>query len=494
MTKKVLLTLLLYSAGLMGMELKTEARRNPDGKPSEMVVLKIEDALYQIPLYLIEYSQTIKNLIEDAPDGIIPIPNISTSTWNLILEHLELVHKIANSLDAQKELTSSLEHLSADMLIDLLLAANYLDIQIILDAATQVARKKDLIAISWDKMCLVPRPIRNDLIFRVAVKLFGPVQSLHLAVCEGHEDRVWSVCATDKGKIISGSEDCTVRVWDMEGKQLAVCRGHKSRVTSVCATGNGKIVSGSADGTVHVWDMEGKQLAVCRGHKSRVTSVCATGKGKIISGSEDGTVRVWDMEGKQLAVCEGHKKGVYSVCVTGDGKIVSGSFDKTVRVWDMKGKQLAVCEGHDGQVLTVCVTDDGKIISGSKDGTVRVWDMEGNQLSVCKWHEDGVRSVCVTDDGKIISGCFSTVGVFDMEGKQLAVYKGHANSVISYCVTGDGKIVSGSIDGTVHVWKLQDLSNSQAEKVWTYLQKEIARDHEGWQAIQKILDGNQLNC
>ena len=79
--------------------------------------------------------------------------------------------------------------------------------------------------------------------------------------------RLCSVCVTHDGKIVSGSGDKTVRVWDMQGKELAICRGHEDWVYSVCVTKDGKIVSGSDDKTVRVWDMQGKELAICRGHE-----------------------------------------------------------------------------------------------------------------------------------------------------------------------------------------------------------------------------------
>ena len=41
----------------------------------------------------------------------------------------------------------------------------------------------------------------------------------------------------------------------MQGNQLAVCRGHEDWVNSVCVTNDGKIVSGSNDKTVRVWDI-----------------------------------------------------------------------------------------------------------------------------------------------------------------------------------------------------------------------------------------------
>ena len=59
-----------------------------------------------------------------------------------------------------------------------------------------------------------------------------------------------------------------------------------------------RIVSGSLDKTVRVWDAEsGEEVAVLKGHGDRVLSVCsfrtAEGAVRIVSGSQDKTVRVW---------------------------------------------------------------------------------------------------------------------------------------------------------------------------------------------------------
>jgi WD40 repeat protein len=59
-------------------------------------------------------------------------------------------------------------------------------------------------------------------------------------------------------RIVSGSQDQTVRVWDGEsGEEVAVLKGHDDVVCSVCsfttAEGAVRIVSGSLDKTVRVW-------------------------------------------------------------------------------------------------------------------------------------------------------------------------------------------------------------------------------------------------
>jgi small GTP-binding protein len=108
----------------------------------------------------------------------------------------------------------------------------------------------------------------------------------------------------------------------------------------VAVTPDGRrVISGSNDGTVRVWDLgTGQCLATLENHIDFVWGVAVTPDGRrVISGSDDGTVRVWDLEtGQCLATLEGHTGGVDDVAVTPDGRrVISGSDDKTVRVWDL---------------------------------------------------------------------------------------------------------------------------------------------------------------
>ncbi len=57
-----------------------------------------------------------------------------------------------------------------------------------------------------------------------------------------------AVCVTPYGKIVSGSNDKTVKIWDTDGNQLAECTGHEDHISAVCITPNDKIISGSEDG------------------------------------------------------------------------------------------------------------------------------------------------------------------------------------------------------------------------------------------------------
>lgn len=79
-----------------------------------------------------------------------------------------------------------------------------------------------------------------------------------------HEDAVTSLANSrhELRRLVSGSSDCTVRVWDAEhGKALASFAGHTDAVEAVdCSQQTPHLAaSASRDGSVRVWDLRSAQ-------------------------------------------------------------------------------------------------------------------------------------------------------------------------------------------------------------------------------------------
>ena len=263
-----------------------------------------------------------------------------------------------------------------------------------------------------------------------------------------------SVCslAVIDGKVISGSDDCTITIWDLEtGERLKILLGHQGIVSSI-AVFRGMVVSGSYDNTIKIWDLErGTCLNTLTEHQEGVSSLVIF-NGKLISGSMDTKIKIWDLEtGECLKTLQGHASGVHSVAVF-NGKAVSSSLDRAIKIWDLEtGKCSHTLQGDQRGAAPLAIFN-GKVISGSWDTTIRIWDLEsGACLNIFRGHR-GAFSLAVFDE-KIVAGSITgNIGILDPETKAcLNTLQGHQNKVSSVAVF-NGKVVSGCWDGMIKIW------------------------------------------
>ncbi|AFZ14569.1 WD-40 repeat-containing protein [Crinalium epipsammum PCC 9333] len=278
----------------------------------------------------------------------------------------------------------------------------------------------------------------------------------------GHSSSVKSVTFSPDGQTIaSASNDNTVKLWNLAGRELQTLTGHSSPVKSVTFSPDGQtIASASNDNTVKLWNLAGWELQTLTGHSSPVNSVAFSPDGQTIaSASNDKTVKLWNLASRELKTLTGHSSYVYSVAFSPDGQtIASASNDKTVKLWNLAGRELKTLTGHSSYVYSVAFSPDGQTIaSASNDNTVKLWNLAGRELKTLTGHGNAVNSVAFSPDGQTIASANNdnTVKLWNLAGRELQTLTGHGTAVKSVAFSPDGQtIASASWDKTVKLWNL----------------------------------------
>ena len=219
----------------------------------------------------------------------------------------------------------------------------------------------------------------------------------------GHTRSINAIAfSPDNRWLASGGKDNVIKIWDLTmGNILRTLYGHTSNVNALAVSPDGKllasgsgdindqrdlgaftqggVVGGSEDNTVRIWDVQtGKQLQVLRGSELPVGAVAFSSDGKVLASTgffSNGTTSVvlWDAKtltrrGRPLGGNDGE---ITSLAFDPGGQtLASAGHHGTVVLWDVEtGHQLARLNGHQDGALAVAFSPDGKLLaSGGEDG------------------------------------------------------------------------------------------------------------------------------
>ena len=140
-----------------------------------------------------------------------------------------------------------------------------------------------------------------------SVGLMGGVSCIYstdratpLRLLLGHKSDVTCSCWHPRGTMLAtGSDDLTVRLWDMRsGQSVRLLEGVEAKVECIAQAADGSMVAaGCTDGSAVVWDMgSGKVLTSLRRSNGAVLSMAFSSTDAVLAtGGSDCTVRLWDL-------------------------------------------------------------------------------------------------------------------------------------------------------------------------------------------------------
>ena len=337
----------------------------------------------------------------------------------------------------------------------------------------------------------------------------------------GHRAGISRVVFSPDGRyLVTTSDDCSARIWDLETRESRPLVGHRDEVWRAAFSPDGsRLATTSRDASLRIWDVAtGAPVQDLRGHERGTRALAFTRDGAaILTGGDDDRLLRWDLatgastelahclagafsaNGRQVACADVSRRGVtlfdledgtrhhldleggispaVELSPTREELAVSTHFG--VVVWAWREGQVRALDGPPISIRTLSYSPDGRTLAASTFAhRVRLW-RDGERLDDLVHTGGGLRRLVFTHDGRHLLGAGGDTKIHAWrlaDGRQ-HTFTGFRDSVSALAVSPDDRrLAAASTDGDTRIF---DLSVLRGERLGDIGAAGVALPHLG---------------
>ena len=281
-----------------------------------------------------------------------------------------------------------------------------------------------------------------------------------------HNDTINSISCFPSGNIISVSNDCSIKIYDINLYLLQdIKNAHDKGINYVDIKDENNFITCSSEGNIHTWIKKENKFTLDKiikhAHDNIITKAIYY-QNKIISCSWDKIIKIWEIKNKNYQNIKNliNSEWVSTILLLEDKKIlVSAGFDGT-KFWDLNNYTLLnyFSKTYCGWFNELCRIDEDKIIVKGKN-TLVLKVISIKEKTIIK--EINLEFECygintIKNNGIfLIGGKSKDIKVYRIDNYEcIQIIKGaHYNDINGFTELTDRKILSYGDNNEINIWQ-----------------------------------------
>lgn len=315
---------------------------------------------------------------------------------------------------------------------------------------------------------------------------------------QGHSAPITSLAVLPDGRIVSGSFDKTIRIWDLKTGSSTILGQYNHymgtiKLSVLSEHSFASCVAGSWDKKIRIWDLNSedyeeldeielpdylksydndvmlfnnkiayrsdadiiilnlqtKEKTVLSGHTDYINFLfAANGRYLVLSAANDKQIIIRDMLTGDNRFYKGNLEGAV---VSLSDKYLAFSIDENkIRIINLENGKRKFLRGHSDNVNSLAFLANGLLASGSEDNSIRIWDFKKGTSEVLQ-NYTGTELVTLSDNRFATNGSDNTIKIWDLKNGGVNTLGDRSVGIRIGCVLSDGRMASYCSENTIRI-------------------------------------------